>query len=690
MKPEDETTLLLRSKKQRSISRQRSFSGYGIEGEPSPGSHYGSSSIRRLQAVTPLGLSWHELSVTHEKSHHRILDNISGMAEPGQFVALMGSSGAGKTTLLNTLISRNLKGLTVSGNVFVNGRELGTSITYVSGYAQQDELFMSTLTVKEHLMIQARLRLVGFTEAQIKRRVGEIITELGLFNCKDSIIGLSGVRKGISGGEARRLVFAGELLNNPAILFCDEPTTGLDSFMAESVVNVMAKMCKEGRTIICTIHQPSSIIYRKFDRVMFLAGGRLAYFGEPSKAVDMLARFGYPCPANYNPADMIIETLSVEPHNEMACRERIKNVCTNFYESTEGQEFYSRVQECRTRVGHLPDMRQTVGFWTQFKTLLSRSMLDNVRNTSLTRAKIIQKVIMGVFIGLLYLQTPLNMIGITNLNGAMFYIVAELTYSTLFGILTFMPADYPLLVREYHDGLYSVISYYIARSMSYVPLFALDGVLMISLAYWLTGFVPTVERFLIALLISVLVEQSAAAFGVMLSTVSPSYPIAISIAGPILTLLSLTGGLYANVGELPVYVGWIQYLSWFRYGFEAFAISQWEGAANAQHCVLNNPCLEYETILNNFSLTTVCWDAIKALAKAFHGKKWNPLRGRVDSVRLDFRQLFIATLFFLVLLFLLPTILVYFLVFYCLWLVIDLLCQILTWMARRLRFLADV
>lgn len=106
---------------------------------------------------------------------------------------------------------------------------------------------------------------------------------------------------------------------------------------------------------------------------------------------------------------------------------------------------------------------------------------------------------MGLFIGLLYLQTPLNAVGINNLNGAMYYIVAELTYSTLFGILTFLPADYPLLVREYHDGLYGVFGYYFARSMSYVPLFAADGIIMVITAYFMTGLVRTLPRFLNAL-----------------------------------------------------------------------------------------------------------------------------------------------------------------------------------------------
>lgn len=106
---------------------------------------------------------------------------------------------------------------------------------------------------------------------------------------------------------------------------------------------------------------------------------------------------------------------------------------------------------------------------------------------------------MGVFVGLLYFQTTLSRVGISNINGSIFYMVSELTYSTLFGILSFLPAEYPLLVREYHDSLYYLPSYYIARILSYVPLFTLDGLVMISIAYWMAGLTPTFTRYLIAL-----------------------------------------------------------------------------------------------------------------------------------------------------------------------------------------------
>ncbi|RCN29509.1 ABC-2 type transporter [Ancylostoma caninum] len=191
-------------------------------------------------------------------------------------------------------------------------------------------------------------------------------------------------------------------------------------------------------------------------------------------------------------------------------------------------------------------------------------------------------------LSILVFVTPLTRVGIGNLNGALFYIVGELTYSTLFGILTCLPGDYPLVVREYHDGIYYIFSYYLARILSYIPLFSIDGLLMLYVCYWMVGFSSSVSQVLFATLIAFLVEQSSSAFGVMLACISPSFPIAASLAGPLLTLLSLTGGLFANVGSLPPYVSWIQYLSWFRYGFEALAINQWSEVNGANSTFWND------------------------------------------------------------------------------------------------------
>ncbi|KAL6738783.1 hypothetical protein Aduo_012295 [Ancylostoma duodenale] len=538
-----------------------------------------------LDAVEPITLSWNRLRVSVKKGGRELLHGVTGLARPGELLALMGASGAGKTTLLNTLLSRNLKGLTVEGTVAVNGNQIGRDITAISGYAQQEEMFVGTLTVREYLSIQARLR-TNLPSERREKRVNVVLTQLGLTKCQNTRIGVTGVLKGISGGEARRLTFACEMLSNPALLFCDEPTTGLDFFMAENVVQVLSKLAKSGRTVVCTIHQPASQLYLMFDRVMFLAGGRTAFLGSPRECIQFFEDCDAPCPHNYNPADLIIHTLAVVPHEEEACRQRITQIC-DAYES--GHYGHAVVQEVeKIPVTEVPRGRRRLDFFTQVAALLHRYCLDNLRNPSLARAKLLQKFVMGIFVGLLYLRTPLTRVGIGNLNGALFYIVGELTYSTLFGILTCLPGDYPLVVREYHDGIYYIFSYYLARILSYIPLFSIDGLLMLYVCYWMVGFSSSVTQVLFATLIAFLVEQSSSAFGVMLACISPSFPVAASLAGPLLTLLSLTGGLFANVGSLPPYVSWIQYLSWFRYGFEALAINQWSEVNGANSTFWND------------------------------------------------------------------------------------------------------
>ncbi|VDM60672.1 unnamed protein product [Angiostrongylus costaricensis] len=499
------------------------------------------------------------------------------------YLATFTRFGSGKTTLLNTLLARNLKGLEVEGTVEVNGNEVGRQISAISGYAQQEELFIGTLTVREYLSIQAVLR-TNLSKKGRELRVGAILSKLGLTKCQNTRIGVVGIRKGISGGEARRLTFACEMLSNPALLFCDEPTTGLDSFMAENVVTVLSKLANGGRTIVCTVHQPASQLFLMFDRVMLLAGGHTAFFGTPQECIKFFEECGYPCPRNYNPADLLIHTLAIVPNEEEACRIRTK-IQTSYrsYGKTLIREIAS------IPLSKVPNGRRQIHFFTQVAALLHRHCLDNLRNPALARAKFLQKTVLGLFIGLLYFQTPLTIIGVGNLNGALFYIVCELTYSTLFGILACIPSDHPLVIREHHDGLYSVISYYLARIISYMPLFSLDGLVMLYVCYWMVGFSSSLSQVLLASLISFLTEQSATACGVMIGSISPSYPvpivmtfyIAASLAGPLLTLLSLTGGLYANVGSLPVYISWIQYFSWFRYGFELFAINQWEEVNNS-------------------------------------------------------------------------------------------------------------
>ena len=141
--------------------------------------------------------------------------------------------------------------------------------------------------------------------------------------CEKNLIGLFG-RKGISGGEKRRLAFAAEIITDPGILFCDEPTSGLDSYMAVSIMETMSALSRRGKTIICTIHQPSSRIFESFDKLCLMVEGKVAYFGHTAGAKDFFASQGYNLPLHYNPADYYIEKLAIVPNEKEKSIETIK------------------------------------------------------------------------------------------------------------------------------------------------------------------------------------------------------------------------------------------------------------------------------------------------------------------------------------------------------------------------------
>jgi ATP-binding cassette, subfamily G (WHITE), eye pigment precursor transporter len=171
-----------------------------------------------------------------------LLKNVNGVAKSGELLAILGSSGAGKTTLLNALSFRSPPGVKVSPTSIraINGIPVtATELRVRCAYVQQDDLFIGSLTTKEHLMFQAMLRMDrNKTHKEKLQRVSDVLAELSLSRCANTLIGVPGKIKGLSGGERKRLAFASEALTDPHLLLCDEPTSGLDSFMAHNVLLV--------------------------------------------------------------------------------------------------------------------------------------------------------------------------------------------------------------------------------------------------------------------------------------------------------------------------------------------------------------------------------------------------------------------------------------------------------------------
>lgn len=244
--------------------------------------------------------------------HRQILHSVSGAVLPGEVLVLMGPSGSGKTSLLSVVSGRAARAVRTQGRVTVNGERFSKQAKRRVGFVLQDDMLFETLTVQETLAFAAELRLPrATTAAQRTARVEGVISALGLQKCRGTIIG-GWERRGISGGERKRVSIGHELLIDPALLLLDEPTSGLDATTALHLARTLRRLASGGRAICSTLHQPSSRIFQQLDRLMLLADGHVLYYGAAAAVVPWFSALGFPCPFGVNVADFILDLAQGE------------------------------------------------------------------------------------------------------------------------------------------------------------------------------------------------------------------------------------------------------------------------------------------------------------------------------------------------------------------------------------------
>ncbi|KAL9966625.1 hypothetical protein ACROYT_G024728 [Oculina patagonica] len=520
----------------------------------------------------------------------QVLFNVSGSVEAGSLLAVMGASGAGKSTLMNVLAHRNIGQMDVRGTVEVNDRPIGIEINALSAYVQQEDLFIGSLTVREHLTFQAFLRMEKHVpNKQRKERVEEVILQLGLTKCADTYIGIPGRLRGISGGEKKRLSFAAEVITDPPVLFADEPTSGLDSFMAQSLIAALQQLAEQGRTIICTIHQPSSEVYAMFDSILLLAEGRTAYMGTRADPIQYFDGLGYPCPINFNPADHFVHTLAIVPGDEENCRKRVQDIC-DVYSANEAEVTEPETAERRDSFKDDVYTRSPykVSWCKQFRSVFWRSWLTFNRDVVIFRIRLYQSIFIGLIAGIIYFQTDINQAGITNVSGAVFFLLTSVTFNNIASVIFTFPVELSVFLREHHNGMYRTDVYFLSKTFAEAPLFLFNPLILVAIAYWMIGLRDQVLRFFFAYGILALVSMVAVSYGYIVSTMSPTVAAASAISAPLILPLLLLGGFYVKNTTIPDWLSWLQYLSWFNYGFEALIVNQWDGYGNITCAVKNN------------------------------------------------------------------------------------------------------
>jgi ATP-binding cassette, subfamily G (WHITE), member 2, SNQ2 len=360
----------------------------------------GSIGLTKTKAL----FTWERLSYTVSVpgGHRKLLDEIYGWVQPGTLGALMGSSGAGKTTLLDVLAQRKDAGV-IEGSILVDGRALPVSFQRSAGYCEQMDVHEDTATVREALIFSARLRQSSETpDCEKLTYVDSIVDLLELHDIEDAIIGVPGA--GLTIEQRKRVTIGVELAAKPSILlFLDEPTSGLDGQSAYNVIRFLRRLTAAGQAVLCTIHQPSALLFEAFDTLLLLAkGGKTVYFGDTGKNSSLVLEYfnqnGAPCDMDANPAEHIIDVVSGKSGGG-------RDWSDVWLNSPERVQMLQTLEQLKTNA-LMKD--PTVGdderafatpLWTQLKLVIHRQQVALWRNPDYVWNKFFLHISAGLFCG---------------------------------------------------------------------------------------------------------------------------------------------------------------------------------------------------------------------------------------------------------------------------------------------------
>lgn len=513
---------------------------------------------------------------TRDRSVKRILDDVSGTFGPSAMTAIMGPSGSGKTTMLNALMGKMAPS---SGSVIVNGKPFdANAMKQITALVPQDDLLTPTLTCSEALMEVAALKTT-YTRSGASARIDELLTQFGLVECRDVVIGHPEGQKGLSGGQKKRLSVALELIGNPSLLYLDEPTSGLDSVSALSLVKTLSSLAKNGATIIATIHQPSAAAFFIFDELLLLAKGKACYRGPVStrQPLDFFASAGFVCPDFHNPADFAMEVL-VEASAQATLQQKL--AVKPPIDSRQPVKDATLREIVAARKSH------PTSFHTQFATLLQRNLRVMAREPGIARARVGSNVVMGLIMGGLYWQLPLN--GGEGPNAAfcdciadrialmLFTLIFMMLAAVLPTIITVLP-EIAIMKKEYLNNWYGLKPYYAAKFVADVPLLIVPPLLYMIIMIPMSQLVDMAAgRFFRLYLAALMVTFVAHSFATIISCAAPSLAVAIFCVPISILPMLLFAGFFKNVAETPWMFRWIAYVSPFRFGWEAMSVGVFE------------------------------------------------------------------------------------------------------------------
>ncbi|KAL6205073.1 PREDICTED: ABC transporter G family member 12-like [Fragaria vesca subsp. vesca] len=537
-------------------------------------------------------LVWEDLSVvlpnfSKNVPTRRLLNGLSGFAEPGRIMAIMGPSGSGKSTLLDTLAGRLSRNVVMTGSILFNGKKKRLAYGAVA-YVTQEDVLLGTLTVRETITYSAYLRLPSsYTREEVRSIVEGTINEMGLLDCADRSIGNWHLR-GISGGEKKRVSIALEILTRPRILFLDEPTSGLDSASAFFVIQTLRSIARDGRTVISSVHQPSSEVFALFDDLFLLSGGETVYFGDAKTAIDFFAEAGVPCPSRRNPSDHFLRCINSDFDKVTATlkgSQRIRDVPTSadplmnletaeikarlvekYRRSKYAHRAKARMQEISAIEDHVIDMQSgsQASWWRQLSTLLRRSSLNMSRDVGYYWLRICIYILVSVCVGTIFFHVGTGYTAIFARAACGAFITGFMTFMSIGGFPSFIE-EMKVFYRERLNGYYGVSVFIISNFLSSFPFLVAITLSTGTITYYLVKFRTEFSHYVYFSLNIFLCISVIESLMMVVASLVPNFLMGIITGAGIMGILMMTAGFFRLLPDLPKPF-WRYPISFLSYG----------------------------------------------------------------------------------------------------------------------------
>nr|ASM90224.1 ABC-2 type transporter [Sesuvium portulacastrum] len=508
-----------------------------------------------------------------------LLREVTGAFRPGVLTALMGVSGAGKTTLMDVLAGRKTGGY-IEGDIRISGfPKIQETFARISGYCEQTDIHSPQVTVRESLIYSAFLRLPKEVPKEDKLTfVDEVMDLVELDSLKDAIVGLPGVT-GLSTEQRKRLTIAVELVANPSIIFMDEPTSGLDARAAAIVMRTVRNTVDTGRTVVCTIHQPSIDIFEAFDELLLMKrGGQVIYSGPLGRNSHKVIEYFEAVPGvpkikeKYNPATWMLEVSS------NAAELRLNMDFAEYYKSSAlfNRRNKALVKELSSPPPGAKDLyfpsQYAQSTWGQFKSCLWKQWWTYWRSPGYNLVRFFFTLAAALVVGAIFWKIGTKIQNANSLNiviGAMYAAVLFIGICNCGTVQPVVAVERTVFYRERAAGMYSALPYALSQVIVEIPYIFVQTSYYTLIVYAMMSFQWTAAKFFWFFFITFFSFLYFTYYGMMTVSITPNQQVASVFAAAFYALFNLFSGFFIPRPRIPkwwVWYYWICPVAWTVYG----------------------------------------------------------------------------------------------------------------------------